>query len=146
MGAYCSRGLKPRRSADPGEVLQVFSSDYYGSVLIGDGREVACLPHKGCWFEIVATAESDYREVNRFLPGQAIRYRGPVLFLDRFDLSSGARVGLWHLVGFKLQLLPPMEADPPSEGEILARASSARTRSFSIDRPREQPGGARSSV
>jgi hypothetical protein len=101
------------------EIMVVLWSDYYGAALFGEEDELACLPCQGCRLEIVATAESSHHEVNRILPGQVIRYKGTVCFLDRFELPSNTTVGLWHLVGFKLRLLPDTVTPVPSEDVIL---------------------------
>jgi hypothetical protein len=95
--------------------MEVLWSDYYGAALLGDEGEIACLPHKGCRLEVVATAEGSHQEVNLVLPGQVIRYKGSFCFLDRFELPSGTTVGLWHLVGFKFRLLPDAITPVPSE-------------------------------
>jgi hypothetical protein len=42
--------------------------------------------------------------------------------LDRLELPSGAKVGLWHFVGFKLRLAPGMTLPPPREDIIVERA------------------------
>jgi len=67
----------------------------------------------------VATAPTSHREVNFLLPGQVIRYTRSFFFVDRFELPSGTKVGLWHLVGFKLQLAPSMLA--PIEDLMVGR-------------------------
>jgi len=107
--------------------MGVLWSDYYGAALVGAEGEIACLPHKGCRLEVVATAESSHREVNLILPGQVIRYKGSLCFLDRFELPSGTTVGLWHLVGFKVRLVSGAITSVPSEdaGTNLALASDA---------------------
>jgi len=101
--------------------MQVLWSDYYGAVLFGDKHEIACIPHKGCRLEIVGTAVTSHRAVNLLLPGHVIRYTRSFLFGDRFELSSGATVGLWHLVGFKLQLALSTTPPPPAEEVIALR-------------------------
>ena len=101
------------------EIIEVLWSDYYGAALSGDRGEIAVLPHRNCRLEIVRTAESTHREVNLVLPGQVLRYIGRRWFLDRFALPSGTIAGLWHLVGFKLRLLPDTSAPVPSEDAIL---------------------------
>src|SRR5712692_19610 len=85
-------------------------------------RRARSLPHKRCRLEIVASAESRHREANLVLPGQVLRYAGSLCFLDRFELPSGTRVGLWHLVGFKLRLVSDTTGPVPSEDAILSRA------------------------
>jgi len=96
----------PRHTAQSDEIMEVRWSDYYGAAVFGDDGEIARLPHKGCRLEVLATAKSSHQEVNRVLPGQVIRYGGSSCCLDRFELPSGTTVGLWHLVGFKLRVLP----------------------------------------
>lgn len=113
MGAYCLRGLIPVHPARAGEIMQVLWSDYYGAVVFGERGEIACLPHQGCRLEIVATAETSHREVNLLLPGQIVRYKRAFFIFDRFELPSGVKVGLWHFVGFKLQLAPVGSARQP---------------------------------
>jgi hypothetical protein len=102
MGAYCVRTLIRRHTAQVGEIMVVLWSDYYGAAIFGDGQEIACIPHNGCWLEIVGTAETSHRKVNRLLPGQVIRSSRSFLLGDRFELPGGPRVGLGHLVGFRL--------------------------------------------
>jgi hypothetical protein len=122
MGAYCTRALIPRHTAEVGEIMEVLWSDYHGAALFGDRREIACIPHKGCRLEIVATAETSHPEVNLLLPGQVLRYKRNFFILDRLELPSGAKVGLWHFVGFKLRLAPGMTLPPPREDIIVERA------------------------
>ncbi len=101
------RALIPRHPARVGEIMQVRWFDYYGAMLFGDRHEIACIPHGGCYLEILGTGETSHREVNLLLPGHVIRYTRSFLFGDRFELPSGARVGLciswasncsWHHV------------------------------------------------
>ncbi len=113
-----------RHIAKVDEIMVVFWSDYYGAALFSDEEEIACLPHQRCRLEIVGTAESSHPEVELLLPGQVIRYKGPLCFLDRFELPSGATVGLWHLVGFKLRLAPDTVTPVPDEDAILDHARS----------------------
>jgi hypothetical protein len=105
-----------------GEIMQVLWSDYYGAVIFGDRREIACIPHKGCRLEIVATAEATHPLVNLLLPGHVIRYKRSFFFRDRFELPSGVTVGLDALVGIKLQLVPSAAPAPRAEELILERA------------------------
>jgi len=86
--------LIPVHTAGAGEIMEILWSDYYGAVLFGEGREIACIPHKGCRLEVVATAPTSHREVNFLLPGQVIRYTRSFFFVDRFELPSGTKVGL----------------------------------------------------
>jgi len=98
-------------------------SDYYGAAIFGDGQEIACIPHSGCWLEILGTAETSHGKVNQLLPGQVIRYTQSFLLGDRFELPGGARVGLWHLVGFRLQLVQdPVRTIPVEEDLIVSKA------------------------
>jgi hypothetical protein len=121
MGAYCLRGLMPVHSARAGEIMQVLWSDYYGAVVFGDGGEIACIPHKGCRLEVVATTPTPHRRVNLLLPGQVIRYKHSFFFGDRVELPSGTKVGLWHLVGFKLQLVQYPMRPIPVEDDLVER-------------------------
>ncbi len=121
MGAYCIRPLIPRHTAQVGEVLKVLWSDYYGAAMFGDGQEIACIPHTGCWLEIMGTAETLHRKVTRLLPGQVVHYTHSFLLGDRFELPGGTRVGLRHLVGFKLQLIPYPMYPIPTEGDLVER-------------------------
>ena len=114
----------PRHAAKIDEIIKVLRSDYYGPALFGDEEEIACLPHKGCRLEIVATAESSHHYVNLLLPGEVLHYKGSFCFLDRLALPSGTTIGLWHLVGFKLRLVSDTIAPVPSEDAILDRAVS----------------------
>jgi hypothetical protein len=122
MGAYCTRSLIPRHQAKVDEIMEVLWSDYHGAAIFGDGREIACLPHKGCRLEIVATAKTAHRGVNLLLPGQVLRYRRSLFILDRLELPSGTKVGLWHFVGFKLRLSPNMTLQPPTEDIVVQQA------------------------
>ena len=74
--------------------------DLAGPILIGDKKEIACIPHKGCRLEIAATATTSHRDVNLLVPGHVIRYKRSFLFGDRFELPSGTKVGLGDLLGF----------------------------------------------
>jgi hypothetical protein len=121
MGAYCLRALIPVHPARAGEILQVLWSDYYGAAVFGEGREMACIPHEGCRLEVVATAPTAHRKVDLLLPGQVIRYTRSCLFGDRFELPSGTKVGLWHLVGFKLQLVQDPMRPIPVEDDLMER-------------------------
>jgi hypothetical protein len=109
--------------------MEVLWSDYYGAVIFGDRREIACIPHTGCRLEIVATPPISHRKVHRLLPGQVVRYKRSFFFCDRFELPGGAKVGLRHLVGFKLQLAPRMTL-PPIEDAILRGGREASRRVF----------------
>ncbi len=125
MGAYCSRALIPHHTAQVGEVMEVLWSDYYGAAIFGDGREIACIPHTECWFEITETPETEHRKVTRLLPGHVIRYT--YTFGDRFELRGGTRVRLQHLVGFKLQRIPSPMRPIPTEDDLVER-NGARPR------------------
>ena len=112
--------------------MQVLWSDYYGAVVFGDSGESACIPHKGCRLEVVATAPTSHREVNLLLPGQAIRYERSFFFGDRFELPSGTTVGLWHLVGFKLQLVPYPIRPIPDEDDLVERGARDLEKSVTV--------------
>jgi hypothetical protein len=129
MGAYCLRALIPVHAARAGEIMQVLLwSDYYGAVVFGEGGEIACIPHTGCRLEVVATAPTSHREVDLLLPGQVIRYKRSFLFGDRVELPSGTKVGLWHLVGFKLQLVHyPMRPIPVEDASLRGRRETSRS-------------------
>ncbi len=123
MGVYCLRALIRHHTAQVGEIMAVRWSDYYGAAIFGDGQEIACIPHSGCWLEILGTAETSHGKVNQLLPGQVIRYTRSFLLGDRFELPGGARVGLWHLVGFRLQLVQdPVRTIPVEEDLIESKA------------------------
>ena len=123
MGVYCLRALIRHHTAQAGEIMAVRWSDYYGAAIFGDGQEIACIPHSGCWLEILGTAETSHGKVNQLLPGQVIRYTQSFLLGDRFELPGGARVGLWHLVGFRLQLVQyPVHTIPVEEDLIVSKA------------------------
>lgn len=123
MGAYC-RGFMRRHPANMGEIMEVRRFSPYGCdvALFGDKDEIACIPHKGCRLEIVATADARYREIKLLLPGQVLRYTRSFFFGDRLALPSGKKVGLWEFVGFKLELAPAVVAPPPAEEAIVQRA------------------------
>jgi hypothetical protein len=123
MGEYCTRVHIRRHPAKVGEILEVrrYSSYYYDVALFGDDREIACIPHQGCRLEIVATAETAHPQANLLLPGHVIRYRWSFFFGDRLELPGGRKVGLASLVGFKMQLLPPVTTAPPVEEAIVQR-------------------------
>ncbi len=77
MGAYCLRPLIRHHPAHVGEIIQVLWSDYYAAAFFGDGQEVACIPHAGCWLEIVGTGETSHRKVNLWsYPGTSFATRG----------------------------------------------------------------------
>jgi hypothetical protein len=108
MGAYCTLVYIRRHAAKMGEIMEVRRIDPYQYVAVfGDNDELACIPHRGCRLEIVATPETAHGELNLLLPGQVIRYTRSFFFGDRLELPSGKKVGLDQLVGFKLQLAPP---------------------------------------
>ena len=104
MGAYCLLESVPSHRASVGEILEVRWVDYYGAIVFGDRKEIACIPHEGCRLEIIATAPSPHRKVELLLPGQVVRYMHSFFLGDRFVLPDGRKVKLQHLVGFKLQL------------------------------------------
>ena len=132
MGAYCIRALIRRHTAKVGEIMQVRWSDYYGAAIFGDGQEIACIPHNGCWLEIVGTAETSHGKVNLLLPGQVIRYTRSFLLWDRFELPGGSRVGLWHLVGFRLQLVPDPIGPIPVEDDLVGRKARDLARAVTV--------------
>jgi hypothetical protein len=121
MGLYCTLERLPRHAAQVGEIMEVSWIDRAGPVLLGDKREIACIPHQGCRLEIAATAATPHREVNLLIPGAVIRYKRSFLFGDRFELPSGATVGLSDLLGFRLQLAPTAPPPAPIEEEIVRR-------------------------
>ncbi len=121
MGMYCIIERIPRHAAQVGEIMEVSLIDRAGPVLLGDRREIACIPHQGCRLEIAATAATPHREVNLLVPGAVIRYKRSLLFRDRFELPSGAKVGLADLLGFRLQLAPTAPPPAPIEEDIVRR-------------------------
>jgi hypothetical protein len=132
MGAYCLRALIPVHAARAGEIMQVLWSDYYGAVVFGEGGEIACIPHTGCRLEVVATAPTSHREVDLVLPGQVIRYKRSFLFGDRVELPSGTKVGLWHLMGFKLQLVRYPMRPVPVEDDLVERKARDLAKSVTV--------------
>jgi hypothetical protein len=120
MGAYCLLGLTPSHPARDGEIMKVLWSRHHGAAIFGDKGKIACIPHTGCRLEIVATAPVSHRQINLLLPGQVIRYKRSFFLGDRFELPGSAKVGLWDLVGFKLQLAPGL-ASPPIEDVVVRR-------------------------
>ena len=125
MGAYCHLEKMPSHTVSVGEIMEVRWSDYHGAIIFGDREEVACIPHTGCRLEIVATPARSHRKVNRLLPGQVIRYTHSFFLGDRFELPSGTKVSLRHLVGFKLQLASSL-ARPPVEEAVVGRRPAER--------------------
>ena len=123
MGAYCLRGLIRHHTAHVGEIMQVLWSDYHGAAIFGDGQEIACIPHTGCWLEIVGTAETSHRKVNLLLPGHVLRYTRSFLLGDRFELPGGPRIGLRHLVGFRLQLVQAPMLPVPVEEDLVEKTA-----------------------
>jgi len=89
----------------------------------GPGGFRALIPrHPARVGEIMQVRWFDYYGAMLF-GGRHERYTRSFLFGDRFELPSGARVGLWHLVGFKLQLAPRTTPPPPVEEVIAGRRS-----------------------
>jgi len=125
VGIYCTLVRIPRHAAQAGEIMEVRWVDLAGPILIGDKKEVACIPHIGRRLEIAATAATSHRDVNLLLPGHVIRYKCSFLFGDRFELPGGAKVGLEDLLGFKLQLAPSLSPPPPIE-EVIVRWPTRR--------------------
>jgi len=123
MEAYCLRALIRHHPAHVGEIMQVLWSDYYGAAIFGDGQEVACIPHAGCWLEIVGTGETSHRKVNLLLPGHVLRYTRSLLLGDRFELPGGRRVSLRHLVGFRLQLVQVPMTPMPVEEDLVEQTA-----------------------
>jgi hypothetical protein len=111
--------------------MEVLRSDYHGAALFGDRREIACIPHQGCWLEIVATAETAHHEVNLLRPGQVLQYKRSFFTLDRLELPSRTKVGLWHFVGFKLRLPASLTPPPQTEDIIVALARGEHCNSTS---------------
>jgi hypothetical protein len=124
MGAYCLLGLIPFHTAKVGEVMEVLRSDYYGAVIFGDRQEIACIPHTGCRLEIVATPSVAPGKANLLLPGQVIRYKHSFFLGDRFELPSGTKVSLRHLVGFRLQLASSLVVLPVEDTVVGKRLRS----------------------
>jgi len=112
MGAYCFLESIASHLARAGEILEVVWFDHHGPVIFGDRREIACIPHAGCRLEIVAAPPSPHPKVDLLLPGQIVRYSHSFFLGDRFELPGGGRVGLRHLVGFKLQLASGVAVSP----------------------------------
>lgn len=121
MGTYCTLERMPRHAAQVGEIMEVSWINRAGPVLIGDRGEIACIPHQGCRLEIAATAVTLHRQVNLLVPGAVIRYKRSFLFRDRFELPSGAKVGVADLLGFRLQLAPTAPPPAPIEEDIVRR-------------------------
>ena len=125
MGGYCRVPL-PRHTATEGETLEVMWSDYYGAALFGDRMEIACIPHRGCRLEIVATAPTEQREISLLLPGQVLHYKRAFYFLDQLVLPNGRRATLGRFVGFKLRLAPAVAAPLPTEELVVRRARESQ--------------------
>ncbi len=125
MGAYCQVPL-PRHAATQGETLEVMWSDYYGAALFGDRMEIACIPHKGCRLEIVATALTEQRDLSLLLPGQVLHYKRAFYFLDQLVLPNGRKANLGRFVGFKLRLAPAVAPLLPTEELVVRRAREAQ--------------------
>ena len=104
MGAYCTHVSIPRHPAKVGERIEVRQFSAFEVGLVGENEEIACIPHKGCRLEILATAPTSHRALTLLLPGQLLRYKRSFFLGDRFELPGGTTVSLRHLVGFKLQL------------------------------------------
>jgi hypothetical protein len=75
----------------------------------------------GCVVETarVGTAKTSHRKVNLLLPGHVLRYTRSFLPGDRFELPGGLRVGLRHLVGFRLQLVHASMLPMPVEEDLM---------------------------
>jgi hypothetical protein len=97
------------------EVRQPYPYDYVA--VFGDNEEIACIPHRGCWLEIVAAPETSHREVNLLLPGQVIRYTRSLFFGERLELPNGKKVGLDQLVGFKFAAGATYDCCAPGRGD-----------------------------
>ncbi len=126
MGAYCLLESIASHPARIGEIMEVVWFDYYGAIVIGDRKEIACIPHAGCRLEIVATPSSPHPKVDLLLPGHIVRYTHSFFRGDRFELPGGAKVGLRYLVGFKFQLASSV-ALPPRERAVVRRPPLERT-------------------
>jgi hypothetical protein len=113
----------PHHTATVDEILEVLWSDWYGAALIGDDGEIALLPRARCRLEVIETAPTRHHEVDLLLPGQMIRHHRSRWALHWFELPGRARVGLWHLVGFKLRLPPDVMPPVPDEDAILRRVN-----------------------
>ena len=122
MGTCCTRSVISRHTAGVDEILEVLWSDYHGAAILGDAGQIARIPHKGCRLEIVATATTAHHGVSLLLPGQVLRYKRSLFILDRLELPSGTKVGLWHFVGFRLRLLPNRRPPTPVEDIIVKQA------------------------
>lgn len=112
--------------------MVVLWSAYYGAAIFGDGQKIACSPHNGCWLEIVGTAGTSHRKVNRLLPGQVIRSTRSFLLEDRFDLPGGPRVGLGNLVGFRLQVVQYPMGPIPAEEDLVERKARDLVKSVTV--------------
>jgi hypothetical protein len=123
MGAYCTLSSIRRHAAKPGEIMEVTRLASCDVVVFGDNREIACIPHRGCRLEVVASGETSHPHVNLLLPGHVLRYRRSFFFGDRLELPSGIKVGFDQLVGFKLQLASSLADALPDENAIVARTS-----------------------
>ena len=75
----------------------------------------------GCVVETarVGTAKTSHRKVNLLLPGHVLRYTRSFLPGARFELPGGPRVGLRHLVGFRLQLVHASMLPMPVEEDLM---------------------------
>jgi len=128
MGACCTRSLISHHTAKVDEILEVLWSDYHGAAIFGDAGQIARIPHEGCRLEILATATTAHPGVSLLLPGQVLRYKRSLFILDRLELPSGTKVGLWHFIGFKLRLLPnmtpPTRIEDSSSSRLAARPCS----------------------
>jgi hypothetical protein len=54
------------------------------------------------------------------------------LFGDRVELPSGTKVGLWHLVGFKLQLVQYPMRPIPVEDDLVERKARDLAKSVTV--------------
>jgi len=128
-GNVLPSGIDTVHTAGAGEIMEVLWSDYYGlSCSVKAGRSLASAQRMSARNRVDGT---DFAPRGHFLlRGQVIRYTRSFFFVDRFELPSGTKLGLWHLVGFKLQLAPSMPLAPAEDltvGRPARRASDCVT-------------------
>ncbi len=123
----CTRH-RQRHKARAGEVIRVTRDAYGRMILVGDGDEIACIPHEGCRLAIEAIAPSADPQVRQLLPLDEVPYIQVRFFgvfrRDLFLLPNGREVKLQDLEGFKLRLMPAEITPPPREEDILRRAEA----------------------
>ena len=122
MGAYCTLDSIRRHPARLGEIMEVRRiSTYYDVAVFGDRGEIACIPHKGCLLEVVASGEATHPEVNQLPARAGDPVHAIVLLLRPVRASERHQSGTRATCRLQAAARAPRRAPLPEEDAVVRR-------------------------